>query len=104
MLQKNKTATIIKAARNRKDEIALKIRKAHVHNGNELITNVYIYENKKQEFSLIAIPEIEWSTTVQYEEERGMLKSRLIDSLSQRVLVETAEELANKMIHWVGEM
>ncbi|MBO1510825.1 YueH family protein [Metabacillus bambusae] len=82
----------------------MKIRKANVHNGNNLITNVYIYENKKLEFSMIAIPEVEWSTTVQYEEERDVLKARLLDSLSKRVAHETAEELANKMIHWVGEM
>ena len=82
----------------------MKIRKANVHNGNNLITNVYIYENKKLEFSMIAIPEIEWSTTVQYEEERDVLKARLLNSLSKRVEHETAEELADKMIHWVGEM
>jgi YueH-like protein len=82
----------------------LKIRKANVNHGHELITNVYIYENKKQEFSMIAIPELEWSTTVQYEEDREILKTRLGASLSQRVATETADELVNKMIHWVGEM
>ncbi|MGM0875510.1 MAG: YueH family protein [Bacillota bacterium] len=82
----------------------MKIRKANVHNGNDLITNVYIYENKKQEFSMIAIPELEWSTIVQYEEEREALKTRLVDSLSNKVTSNTAGVLANKMIHWVGEM
>lgn len=82
----------------------MKIRKANVHNGNNLITNVYIYENKKQEISMIAIPEIEWSTTVPYEEEREILKVRLLDSLSKRVTLDTADALTNKMIHWVGEM
>ena len=69
----------------------MKIRKANVYNGNALITNVYIYENKKQEYSMIAIPELEWSTTVQYEEDREMLKSRLIQSLSKRVSADTTE-------------
>ncbi|KKI89979.1 hypothetical protein WQ54_22855 [Bacillus sp. SA1-12] len=82
----------------------MKIRKANVHNGKVFIENVYIYENKKQEFSLIAIPEIEWSTSVQYEEEREELKARLFESLSKNVAEETAEELAAKLIHWVGEM
>lgn len=82
----------------------MKIRKANVHNGNDLITNVYIYENKKQEFSMIAIPELEWSTTVEYVEDREELKTRLIDSLTKRVAAETADELVNKIIHWVGEM
>jgi hypothetical protein len=82
----------------------MKIRKANVHNRNDLITNVYIYENKKQEFSMIAIPELEWSTTVQYEEEREVLKTRLVDSLSNKVTINTADVLANKIINWVGEM
>ncbi|MGM7722571.1 YueH family protein [Metabacillus sp. Hm71] len=82
----------------------MKIRKANVHNGNAFIENVYIYENKKQEFTMIAIPEIEWSTTVQYEEEREELKARLIASLSKNAAENTAEELAAKLIHWVGEM
>ena len=82
----------------------MKIRKANVYNGNDLITNVYIYENKKQEYSMIAIPELEWSTTVQYEEDREILKSRLIQSLSKRASANTSDELAGKMIHWVGEM
>lgn len=82
----------------------MKIRKANVQNGGKLITNVYIYENKKQEFSMIAIPEIEWSTTVSYEEERNAVKERITSSLLKRVESETADELANKIGHWVGEM
>ncbi|WP_226669469.1 YueH family protein [Metabacillus litoralis] len=82
----------------------MKIRKANVHNENELITNVYIYENKQQEYSLIAIPEIEWSTIIPYEEERVVLKERLSDTLSKRVQQSAAEELTNKIAHWVGEM
>jgi hypothetical protein len=82
----------------------MKIRKANVQNGNDLITNVYIYENKKQEFSMVAIPELEWSTMIQYEEERELLKARLVDSLSKRVVEDLSAELANKIIHWVGEM
>jgi len=82
----------------------VKIRKANVKNGEELITNVYIYENKKQEFSMIAIPEIEWSTTVTYEEGREELSARLQSSLSEKVESDTAGELAGKIGHWVGEM
>ncbi|MDQ0229766.1 YueH family protein [Metabacillus malikii] len=82
----------------------MKIRKANVQSGNDLITNVYIYENKKQEFSLIAIPDIEWSTIVAYEEEREEVRNRLTASLIKTVEPDVAEELVAKLIFWVGEM
>ncbi|MBM7605430.1 hypothetical protein JOC75_003453 [Metabacillus crassostreae] len=82
----------------------MKIRKANVHSENELITNVYIYENKQQEYSLIAIPQLEWSTIIAYEEDRSVLKDRLSNSLLKRVTKSPAEELMNKIVHWVGEM
>lgn len=82
----------------------MKIRKANVKNDNMTITNVYIYENKKEEYSLIAIPEIEWSTTISYEEKRDELYSRLITSLAKSTEQETADELARKVQQWVSEM
>lgn len=82
----------------------MKIRKANVKNDNISITNVYIYENKKEEYSLIAIPEIEWSTTISYEEKRDELYSRLITSLTKNIEQETADELARKVQQWVSEM
>lgn len=82
----------------------MKIRKANVKNDNITITNVYIYENKKEEYSLIAIPEIEWSTTISYEEKRDELYSRLITSLAKNTEQETAGELARKVQQWVSEM
>ncbi|PMC40634.1 hypothetical protein CJ195_02650 [Bacillus sp. UMB0899] len=82
----------------------MKIRKANVKNENHDITNVYIYENKKEEYSLIAIPEIEWSTTISYEEKRDELYHRLITSLTKNVEQETADELARKVQQWVSEM
>ncbi|WP_078431269.1 YueH family protein [Metabacillus halosaccharovorans] len=82
----------------------MKIRKANVKNDNITITNVYIYENKKEEYSLIAIPEIEWSTTISYEEKRDELYSRLITSLPKNTEQETADELARKVQQWVSEM
>lgn len=82
----------------------MKIRKANVHYGDELITNVYIYENKKQEYSMAAIPQLEWSTIIQYEEDRESLKVRLTESLTIRYESQLANELANKIVHWVAEM
>lgn len=82
----------------------VKIRKANVKNENSYITNVYIYENKKEEYSLIAVPEIEWSTTISYEEKRDELYDRLVASLVKNVEQETADELARKVKQWVSEM
>ncbi|APH03852.1 YueH family protein [Bacillus weihaiensis] len=82
----------------------MKIRKANVHNQDQLITNVYIYENKQQEFSMVAIPEIEWSVTIPYVEERVELELRLKSSLVQRIDPLAAEELSSKIVQWTGEM
>lgn len=82
----------------------MKIRKANVHSGQELITNVYIYENKQQEYSMIAIPQLEWSTIISYEEDRAVLKDRLYNSILKKAQKSPAEELMNKIVHWVGEM
>ena len=82
----------------------MKIRKANVQNGDQFITNVYIYENKKEEYSLIAVPEIEWSTIVEYEEILDHLRERLHNSIGIAVKDEVAEELSTNMVYWVGEM
>ncbi len=82
----------------------MKIRKANVKNEHYEITNVYIYENRKEEYSLIAIPEIEWSTTISYEEKRDELYHRLLTSLTKNVEQETADELSRKVQQWVSEM
>ncbi|TXC91235.1 hypothetical protein FS935_10080 [Metabacillus litoralis] len=82
----------------------MKIRKANVHSDNELITNVYIYENKQQEYSMIAIPQLEWSTLIPYEEDRRVLKDRLCNSLLKKIEKSPAVELMNKIVQWVGEM
>ncbi|MBM7703955.1 YueH family protein [Metabacillus iocasae] len=82
----------------------MKIRKANVRHEDMLIEQVFVHENKKEEYTLIAIPSIEWSTIIAYEEEMNTCKARLRASLLERVNEEVAEELTNKINFWVREM
>lgn len=82
----------------------MKIRKANINLQDRMISNVYIYENKKEEYSIIAIPELEWSTKITYEEERRDLKERLINSFQALIEEEATEQLSEKIVQWVAEM
>jgi hypothetical protein len=81
----------------------MKIRKANVLD-EKTITNIYIYENKKEEYTVVAIPDLEWSILVHYEEETEVLKKRLFLSLSKALPNENAESLSNKVLYWIREM
>ncbi|MBB5323892.1 hypothetical protein HNQ34_000984 [Anoxybacillus tepidamans] len=81
----------------------MKIRKANVLDGRTT-TNVYIYENKKEEYIVVAIPDIEWSFLVRYEEETELLQKKLFLSLEKAVSKEQAEQLVGKLLYWVHEM
>ncbi|OZT13976.1 hypothetical protein CHN50_05260 [Priestia aryabhattai] len=82
----------------------MKIRKAHIRIDEKVIENVFVHENKKEEQTLIAIPDLEWSTIIPYEEEIQECKDRLRASLASRVSGEVAEQLTNKINFWVREM
>jgi hypothetical protein len=81
----------------------MKIRKASLLNEKEL-SNVYIYENKKEEYFVIAAPDLEWSSRIDYEEDFETLRNRLTASLEKRLSPELAEELVNKILFWTREM
>ncbi|MDE8564359.1 YueH family protein [Anoxybacillus rupiensis] len=81
----------------------MKIRKANILNERET-TNVYIYENKKAEHIVVAIPHMEWSFLIRYEEETELLRSKLLSSLSKKVEGAQAEPLVDKLLYWVREM
>lgn len=82
----------------------MKIRKANVRDEETLIENVYVYEDKKQQQTLIAVPQLEWSVMMSYEEDIQSFKQRIQSSLEQKVSAETAEELTEKINYWVREM
>jgi hypothetical protein len=81
----------------------MKIRKANIVH-EQTTTNVYIYENKKEEYIVIAIPDIEWSFSVHYEEDTETLKERLFSSLAKVLTEEHVEPLVNKLLYWIREM
>ncbi|MCA1031654.1 YueH family protein [Bacillus timonensis] len=80
----------------------MKIRKAPIV-GNQL-SHVYIHENKKEEYTLVAIPDIEWSTIIPYVEEKQALSERLLKSFSGKLSDEETENISNKIVQWVKEM
>jgi YueH-like protein len=83
--------------------MTMKIRKAVLFD-ERTPTNVYIYENKKEEYIVVAIPDLEWSLLVRYDEETETLKERLASSLTKAVPQEHMETLVNKLLYWVHEM
>ncbi|MFN2744088.1 MULTISPECIES: YueH family protein [unclassified Bacillus (in: firmicutes)] len=82
----------------------MKIRKANIINQKEMITDVYLHENKQQFHTLVAVPQLEWSTLISYEEEKAELIQKLNASLANIAEKEAAEELSQKIAHWVTEM
>ncbi|GLY10677.1 YueH family protein [Pseudobacillus badius] len=80
----------------------MKIRKSYA-NGEE--TKVFIYENKKEEAFVVAVPSIEWSNSFTYEETGEQLLKRLTISLNGTALEEqAAAELAQRIYQWTCEM
>ncbi|MCC5804598.1 YueH family protein [Rossellomorea vietnamensis] len=77
----------------------MKIRKNFLEG---LEQKVYIYENKKEEFFLIAVPSIEWSYSFLYGDEE--FQSKLLHSLMERIPKETAETLSSRIVQWTTEM
>ncbi|MGG3162708.1 YueH family protein, partial [Geobacillus stearothermophilus] len=53
---------------------------------------------------VVAIPDLEWSFLIRYEEETETLKERLVSSLTKAVPKEHVEMLVNKLLYWVHEM
>lgn len=82
----------------------MKIRKANVMNGETLITDVFLHENKKQFHTLVAVPELEWSMLISFEEEKQVLADKLKSSLAKNAQSDAAEELSLKIVQWVTEM
>ncbi len=53
----------------------MKIRKANITVQSGMIGDVYLHENKKEQHTLVAVPELEWSTIISYEEEKRRWRS-----------------------------
>jgi hypothetical protein len=79
----------------------MKIRKTLV---NERQENIFIYENKKDEYFVVAVPVIEWSAYFTYDEIEQVLIPRWTESLICKLGEQMAEELALKIYRWTREM
>ncbi|MED0660227.1 YueH family protein [Bacillus smithii] len=79
----------------------MKIRKTEI-NGNE--TNIFIYENKKEDYFVVSIPEIEWSIFFTCEEEKEPLLRKMSDSLSKALSENESDEVAKRIYQWTREM
>ncbi|MGD7022582.1 hypothetical protein FZC79_02750 [Rossellomorea vietnamensis] len=78
----------------------MKIRKS-LAGGRE--RKVFIYENKKEEYFMVAIPDIGWSIDFTYETDK--LQEKLADSLeTSGMTVEETSEIASGIYHWTREM
>ncbi|WP_426551478.1 YueH family protein [Bacillus pumilus] len=82
----------------------MKIRKAHITSRQPKTYNVYLHENKKEYKTLVSVPDIEWSISIAYEDEKEQLIHTLEQSLMERAETDEARELALKIVHWVTEM
>lgn len=78
----------------------MKIRRAHMANTDK----VYIYENKKEEYHLIAIPDNHWSIRIGYDEPFEKVDERILQSLQKAADPEEASLLAGKIRQWRTEM
>jgi YueH-like protein len=78
----------------------MKIRKTTVE-GNQ--ANVYIYENKKEEYTVVAVPSIHWSILIPYVEGREEIMKKIKETISIKD-VEVLDDLAEKIYFWVREM
>ncbi|WP_409253478.1 YueH family protein [Bacillus sp. SCS-153A] len=78
----------------------MKIRKS-LAGGKE--RKVFIYENKKEEYFMVAIPSIEWSVDFTYEAEdlREILTNSITTAVGNK---EEAAELAARVYNWTREM
>ncbi|MGE8206671.1 YueH family protein [Heyndrickxia sp. NPDC080065] len=79
----------------------MKIRKTML---NEFELNIFIYENKKDEFFVVAIPTIEWSTTYTYDDYGDELLEKLVASLKLIIDEQEAQNLAHRIYQWTREM
>lgn len=83
------------------EEKKVKIRQSHSENVN---CKVYIYENKKEEYLVISIPDLFWSIHVDYELYGDSLIEYLYIHLFNILDEEDANELAIRISHWTSEL
>ncbi|GGI38785.1 YueH family protein [Mammaliicoccus stepanovicii] len=79
----------------------MKIRESHSQKSN---FKVYIYENKKEEYFVISIPDLFWSIKVDYDLYGESLIEHLYLHLFNVLDEDESEELANRISQWTSEL
>ncbi|WP_461201516.1 YueH family protein [Anoxybacillus sp. TBDG-1] len=80
----------------------MKIRKTSIQQDSTQ-QNVYIYENKKEQYIVVAIPYLEWSMHATYDD-FAHIESRLQRSLANVLDEQYVRPLAMKLAQWMREM
>jgi hypothetical protein len=78
----------------------VKIRKAYIQNQK---LDIYIYEDKREEYFMVAIPAIKWSYFIPYDYELQM-KKEIRDLIQKTESADMADELVAKIFFWIHEM
>jgi hypothetical protein len=73
---------------------------AKLYNVDQL-SDIFIHEDSMNTFALVSIPELAWSHLIEYGEDSVVLKRKVVESLSVPMFRDKAEELAEKIYHWL---
>jgi hypothetical protein len=81
--------------------LKMKIRKTILSDAE---LNIFIYENKKDEYFVVAVPTLEWSTKFTYDDFGEELLNQIIHSLSSKLDEQEAITLGHRINQWTREM
>ncbi len=77
----------------------MKVRKTFFNSEEK---KVFIHENKKEEYIMVAIPELYWSIDFTYDEED--VQGRIYSTLTGNIDEQEAEALSARIYQWTREM
>jgi hypothetical protein len=77
----------------------MKVRKFFLNSKEK---KVFIHENKKEEYIMVAIPELHWSVDFTYDE--GNVQEKIYATLNGNVAEQEAEALSARIYQWTREM
>lgn len=77
----------------------MKIRKHYYDKGEQ---KVFIYENKKEEYFVIAIPDINWS--IQFSYQTFDVERLILETLPHTLHSDEKEIIVARIVQWTREM
>ncbi|GAA0324296.1 hypothetical protein GCM10008967_13550 [Bacillus carboniphilus] len=79
----------------------MKIRRTVIE---EKESKVFLYENRKEFFFLVALPDYHWSDIVTYEDSHGDILERMKQHFPMKLQPDTIESVASQIYQWTREM